>query len=359
MGRGFFGRPIVETGAASSTSRRSSSARADSISTTGTFALPAAGVLGLDRRPVALLVEQPRRLRDPVSIVLHLPKIQTAGEAALWNDLISALERLPASRPATIKTYVLVEQIEACFQLMEIRAALGRASSAPTRAAGVTSTASPTRWPGMAAYSVNPNIDAIAITYGYMGDFTRIASAAQSIRAGPGGRYALWRGGDGTEHSDRPRSRRRRRHETRGRRRRARTARGRQRRVGRPLEDGPRRPAHCWEAARRGEPAWTRSSRRSPTPTPHAAALSRLEPAPRTERGAHNLLSVALGSTATQLWPGGVPGRSARNQRIFFGNDDVLLSHGENMATGEIRLSILWEWLHKGAAPRRRRAVHA
>jgi malate synthase len=26
------------------------------------------------------------------SIVLYLPKIQTAGEAALWNDLISALE---------------------------------------------------------------------------------------------------------------------------------------------------------------------------------------------------------------------------------------------------------------------------
>ena len=33
----------------------------------------------------------------------------------------------------------------------------------------------------------------------------------------------------------------------------------------------------------------------------------------------------------------------------FFGNDDVLYLM-EDMATGEIRLSILWEWLHKSAA---------
>ena len=32
----------------------------------------------------------------------------------------------------------------------------------------------------------------------------------------------------------------------------------------------------------------------------------------------------------------------------FFGNDDVLYLM-EDMATGEIRLSILWEWLHKHA----------
>jgi malate synthase len=33
----------------------------------------------------------------------------------------------------------------------------------------------------------------------------------------------------------------------------------------------------------------------------------------------------------------------------FFGNDDILYLM-EDMATGEIRLSILWEWIHKGAA---------
>jgi malate synthase len=62
-------------------------------------------------------------------------------------------------------------------------------------------------------------------------------------------------------------------------------------------------------------------------------------------RGARDLLSVALqygnafeqGSQAAALKPGD-----------FFGNDDVLYLM-EDMATGEIRLSILWEWLHKQA----------
>jgi malate synthase len=77
-----------------------------------------------------------------------------------------------------------------------------------------------------------------------------------------------------------------------------------------------------------------------------AAGLVLLEPAPRTVRGARDLLSVALqygnafgqGLQAAALKPAD-----------FFGNDDVLYLM-EDMATGEIRLSILWEWLHKGAA---------
>jgi malate synthase len=70
-----------------------------------------------------------------------------------------------------------------------------------------------------------------------------------------------------------------------------------------------------------------------------------LEPAPRTVRGARDLLSVALqygnafgqGMQAAALKPAD-----------FFGNDDVLYLM-EDMATGEIRVSILWEWLHKDA----------
>ena len=70
-----------------------------------------------------------------------------------------------------------------------------------------------------------------------------------------------------------------------------------------------------------------------------------LEPAPRTVRGARDLLSVGLqygnaflrGFQAAALKPAD-----------FFGDDDVLYLM-EDMATGEIRLSILWEWLHKGA----------
>src|SRR5438477_2081552 len=77
-----------------------------------------------------------------------------------------------------------------------------------------------------------------------------------------------------------------------------------------------------------------------------ADGLTLLEPAPRTVRGARDLLSVALqygnafgqGLQAAALKPAD-----------FFGNDDVLYLM-EDMATGEIRLSILWEWLHKGAS---------
>jgi malate synthase len=76
-----------------------------------------------------------------------------------------------------------------------------------------------------------------------------------------------------------------------------------------------------------------------------AADLTQLEPAPRTIRGARDLMSVAIqygnafgqGLQAAALKPAD-----------FFGNEDVLYLM-EDMATGEIRLSILWEWLHKGA----------
>jgi malate synthase len=76
-----------------------------------------------------------------------------------------------------------------------------------------------------------------------------------------------------------------------------------------------------------------------------ADGLFLLEPAPRTIRGARDLISVAVqygnaflrGFQAAALKPAD-----------FFGNDDVLYLM-EDMATGEIRVSILWEWLHKKA----------
>jgi malate synthase len=76
-----------------------------------------------------------------------------------------------------------------------------------------------------------------------------------------------------------------------------------------------------------------------------AAELTRLEPAPRTVRGARNLLSVALqyGNAFSQGFQA-----AALKPADFFGNDDILYLM-EDMATGEIRLSILWEWVHKGA----------
>jgi malate synthase len=76
-----------------------------------------------------------------------------------------------------------------------------------------------------------------------------------------------------------------------------------------------------------------------------AEGLTLLEPAETTIRGARNLLSVALqyGNAFLQGMQA-----AALKPADYFGNDDVLYLM-EDMATGEIRLSILWEWVHKGA----------
>ena len=73
------------------------------------------------------IVNNYKRLRqDGSSLVLYLPKIQTAEESALWSDILSGLEQHLGLPDGTTKVYVLVEQIEECFQLMEMRAALGK-----------------------------------------------------------------------------------------------------------------------------------------------------------------------------------------------------------------------------------------
>src|SRR5262245_8277325 len=127
------------------------------------------------------------------SIVLYLPKIQTAEEAALWHDILAALEALLGLPIATIKVYALVEQVEACFQLMEIRAALG------ARFIGFNTG----RWDYINSVSdamawdrsfVSPNIDAITMTYGYMRhyeDRVRRAVNTPDLK----GQFALWQGG--------------------------------------------------------------------------------------------------------------------------------------------------------------------
>lgn len=76
-----------------------------------------------------------------------------------------------------------------------------------------------------------------------------------------------------------------------------------------------------------------------------ADGLILIEKGPTTIRGARNLLSVALqyGNAFEQGMQA-----AALKPADFFGNDDILYLM-EDMATGEIRLSILWEWIHKGA----------
>jgi malate synthase len=109
-----------------------------------------------------------------------------------------------------------------------------------------------------------------------------------------------------------------------------------------------------WKMVAMVRPVWERAGEanqlgRSFPPLTYERAdadgLFLLEPAPRTLRGARDLLSVGLqyGNAFAQGFQA-----AALKPADFFGNDDVLYLM-EDMATGEIRLSILWEWLHKVA----------
>ena len=275
------------------------------------------------------------------SLVLYLPKTQTAEDAALFNSMILALEAHLGLPVGTIKCYVLVEQIEQCFQLMEIRAAL-----APHFVGFNTG-----RWDYINSVSdalawdrdfVNPNIQAITMTYGYMRTYEDRVRRAMNT-PDRNGRFALWQGGMepnipvGSEAGVSASMKK------------AVAGAEREQREG----ASGKWVAH-WKMVHIVRPVWEKvgqanqAGRAFPplTYTPEdAAGLMRLEPAPRTIAGARDLLSVALqygnaflrGFQAAALKPAD-----------FFGNDDVLYLM-EDMATGEIRLSILWEWIHKGA----------
>ena len=275
------------------------------------------------------------------SLVMYLPKIQTAEEAALWNDILSALEAHLGLALGTIKVYVLVEQVEACFQLMEIRAALGRhfVGFNTGRWDYINSVSDAMAWdPSF----INPNIDAITMTYGYMRHYEdRVRRAVNTPDRD--GRFALWQGG---MEPNIPVG----------------SAAGVESGMKRAVAGGEREEregasgkwvAH-WKMVHIVRPVWERAGRTNQlgrefprlTYTPaDADGLFLIEPAPRTVRGARDLLSVALqyGNAFLQGYQA-----AALKPADFFGNDDVLYLM-EDMATGEIRLSILWEWLHKGA----------
>ena len=288
------------------------------------------------------IVNNHRRLAETgASIVLYLPKIQTAEEAALWNDILSALEQHLGLAVGTTKAYVLVEQVEASYQLMEIRAALGShfLGFNTGRWDYINSVSDAMAWDP--AFT-NPNIDAITMTYGYMRNYEdRVRRAVNTPDRN--GRFALWQGGMepnipvGSE---------------------AGVAAGMKRALAgaeREQKEGAsgKWVAH-WKMVHIVRPVWEQAGQdnqlgRAFAPLGHgqedAAGLTMLEPAPRTVRGARDLLSVALqyGNAFLQ----GLQA-AALKPADFFGNDDVLYLM-EDMATGEIRLSILWEWLHKRA----------
>ncbi len=275
------------------------------------------------------------------SIVLYLPKIQTAEEAAFWNTILSALEEHLGLAVGAIKVYVLVEQLEATFQLMEIRAALGKhfVGYNTGRWDYINSVADAMAWD---EEFVNPNIEAIVMTYGYMRNYEDRVRRAVNTPDKNGG-YALWQGGMepnipvGSEKG---------------------VKNGMERAVAgavREQEAGAsgKWVAH-WKMVHIVRPVWqeigedNQLGRSFPALTyteEDAFGLTLLEPAPRTIRGARNLLSVALqyGNAFGQGFQA-----AALKPADFFGDDDILYLM-EDMATGEIRLSILWEWLHKAA----------
>lgn len=278
---------------------------------------------------------------DGSTIVLYLPKIQTAGEAAVWNAFLTALEQYLQLPVGSIRTYVLVEQLEATYQLMEIRAALGKhfAGFNTGRWDYINSVSDAMAWN---TGFINPNIESIVMTYGYMRNYedrVRRAVNTPDIK----GNYALWQGGmepnipvgskAGVEAGMQK----------------AMAGAEREQREG----ASGKWVAH-WKMAYPIRSVWEKAGednqmgRKFPPLTytrQDAEGLILIEPAPTTIRGARNLLSVALqyGNAFGQGMQA-----AALKGADFFGNDDILYLM-EDMATGEIRLSILWEWVCKGA----------
>jgi len=276
------------------------------------------------------------------SVVLYLPKIQTAEEAAFWNKMLITLEYHLSIPEGSIKVYVLVEQLEATFQLMEIRAALGKhfIGYNTGRWDYINSVSDALSWD---PEFINPDIEWITMTYGYMRVYEdRVRRAVNTPDLN--NNYALWQGGmeanipvgskNGVSAS-----------------------------MKKALEGAIREQqegasgkwvAH-WKMVNIIRPVWEKIGEDNQlgkkfqplTYTEEDAnGLKMLEPATLSVRGVRNLISVALqygnafgqGLQAAALKPAD-----------FFNNDDILYLM-EDAATGEIRLSILWEWIHKGAA---------
>ncbi|MFT7035143.1 MAG: malate synthase [Cyclobacteriaceae bacterium] len=275
------------------------------------------------------------------SLVLYLPKIQTAEEASFWNKILTQLESHLGLEIGTIKTYVLVEQLEATYQLLEIRAALG------LHFVGFNTG----RWDYINSVSdalcgdmkfINPNIESITMTYAYMAAYEdRVRKAVN--KPDKNGNFSLWQGGmepnipvgsaDGVAASMEKALQGARREQNAG--------------------ASGKWVAH-WKMVHIVRPVWEEKGEdnqlgRNFGPLAYTEQssflLSKLESAPLTIRGSRNLLSVALqyGNAFLQGFQA-----AALKPADFFGDEDILYLM-EDMATGEIRLSVLWEWIHKGA----------
>jgi len=235
----------------------------------------------------------------------------------------------------------LIEQLEATYQLMEIRAALGNhfVGFNTGRWDYINSVADAMAWD---KNFKNPDIEVITMTYGYMRNYEdRVRRAVNTPDMN--GNFALWQGGmepnipvgspEGVDAGMKK----------------AVAGAGREQREG----ASGKWVAH-WKMVNIVRPVWEKVGednqlgRKFPALTytqKDADDLILIEEGPTTIRGARNLLSVALqyGNAFLQGMQA-----AALKPADFFGNDDILYLM-EDMATGEIRLSILWEWVHKGA----------
>ncbi len=342
-GKEFFGRPIIEDWVKQlDFTTKIFRARGLHLDDRHVRLSDGTGFSGSIVDATLFIVNNHRRLRESgSSLALYLPKIQTAEEGALWNDILTALEQHLALPDGAIKVYVLIEQVEACYQLMEMRAALGKhfIGFDTGRWDYINSVSDAMAWD---KEFLNPNIDAITMTYGYMRIYEdRVRRACNTPDRL--GQYVLWQGGMepnipvGSE---------------------AGVTNGMKRAVAgaeREEREGAsgKWVAH-WKMVHIVRPVWEKVGKANQLglkcppltyTTADADGLLLLEPAPRTVRGARDLLSVGLqygnafgqGLQAAALKPAD-----------YFGNEDVLYLM-EDAATGEIRLSILWEWIHKNA----------
>lgn len=275
------------------------------------------------------------------SIVLYLPKIQTANEAAFWNEIITTLESYLSLEEGKIKTYVLVEQMEAAMQLMEIRAALGKHFVGFNTGRWDYINSMSDALAGVADF-INPNIESITMDYSYMSAYEdRVRKAVNT--PDKNGNYALWQGGMepnipvGGESGVRESMKK------------AVAGAEREQQAG----ASGKWVAH-WKMVHIIRPVWEKIGSKNQLgnsfkPLTYSdkdkQALIHLAHAPRTIRGARNLISVALqyGNAFLQGFQA-----AALKPADFFGDNNILYLM-EDMATGEIRVSVLWEWVHKKA----------
>lgn len=123
----------------------------------------------------------------------YLPKLQTAEEAAFMAEIIDGIEDQMGWERGTVKVFVLIEQLEETFQLMEMRAALGKhfVGFNTGRWDYIADVVKQNMWDNN---WVPPNFKEMVMTYPYMFNYeTRVRNAVNTPDRN--GNTVLWIGG--------------------------------------------------------------------------------------------------------------------------------------------------------------------